>query len=874
MVVDISENEELQLADAAFALVEADPWAARGLAHTALRMARRNRAAEAEVAALHALSFAQHQLGEAQSITTIRRAVRTGERHGLTRRTAMARRRLALDLASRGAVSAAMIELDLACAALNAHDRARSEVFRVGVLWYAGTAAVPMAATDRALAILRRHGDAFWEAELLRNRGGLLLERGDTDAAEQDLMRAGALFLGLGARAAAIDIDLELARLALIQGDLPRCLARLDAIDPRDASPPVKAELALIRAQGAATARLRSEALVALKQAEAIWKQTNRDDHIGRLEAIRLTLLAGDAPAARELALRAQRSFAAQRREVNAARAAGLALLAAIASGSARRSDLRSGRRAVETLASAGWRPEAQRVRLAVARAALALGSLTVARREVAACAALRRSGSIADRIEFRHVEALMRLAAGDRAGAQRAASHGLGLLESHRETLGASDLRAAASEIGVELAQLGLRIALDAGDTASMLRWAERLRGSAMRLVPAIPPTDPELREHEINLRRVNSAARREAQAGRASQALRARQAQLEESIRRCARHATGAGPTLIDEPSHGQLAAALGDAVLLELIELDGTLTALTLSGGNLGRHRLGPMAAINEQQDWLRFALTRLAVSRRTRGQQDATAAGALASALALDRLLLEPLSEAMGNGPVVLVPTGALHTVPWAMLPSMRGRPLVVAPSAATWLGLQTRTRDARGNVVAVAGPRLRHSAAEAEGVAALYGSATMLSRKQATVAAVTEALDGARVAHLACHGNFRSDSPLFSSLELCDGPLNVYELQRLSRAPELIVLSGCDLAVSDTRPGDELLGFAAALIGMGSRTVIASVAPVPDAATKRLMIALHELLLAGESSAAALARAQAELGRTHAALAGFICLGTG
>ncbi len=105
----------------------------------------------------------------------------------------MARRRLALDLASRGAVSAAMIELDLACAALNAHDRARSEVFRVGVLWYAGSAAVPMAATDRALAILRRHGDAFWEAELLRNRGGLLLERGDTDAAEQDLMRARAV---------------------------------------------------------------------------------------------------------------------------------------------------------------------------------------------------------------------------------------------------------------------------------------------------------------------------------------------------------------------------------------------------------------------------------------------------------------------------------------------------------------------------------------------------------------------------------------------------------------------------------------------------------------------------------------------------------
>jgi hypothetical protein len=730
-----------------------------------------------------------------------------------------------------------------------------------------------MAETDRALAILRRHGDAFWEAQLLRNRGGLLLERGDTDVAERDLMRARALLLNLGAMAAAIVIDLELARLALIQGDLPRCLARLDAIDPRDARP-VQAELALIRAQATATARLRSESLEALKQAEAVWRQTSRDEQIGRLETVRLMLLAGDAPAARELALRFQRSFAAQRRDVSAARAAGLALVAAIAAGSTRRSDLRSGRRAAETLASAGWRREAERVRLAVARAALELGSPTVARREMAACSGLRRRGSIADRIESWHVEALIRLAVGDRAGAQRAAGRGLTLLESHRETLGASDLRAAASEIGVELAQLGLGIALDGADSASMLRWAERLRGSAMRLVPPIPPADPELRAHEIDLRRVHAAARREARAGSASRTLRARQAELEEAIRRRARHATGVGRAPIGNPSAGRLAVALGDAALVELIELDGTLTALTLSGAHLRRHRLGPIAAIKEQLDWLRFALTRLSSSRRTRVERDADQAGARASALALDRLLLQPLAGVVENRSVVLVPTGALHALPWAMLPTMHGRPVVIAPSAATWLGLQTRTPEAGVKLVAVAGPRLRHSVAEAQAVGALYGGATTLTGREATVPAVTEALDGATMAHLACHGNFRADSPLFSSLELSDGALNVYELQRLARAPELIVLSGCDLAVSDTRPGDELLGFAAALIAMGSRTVIASVAPVPDAATKRLMVALHERLRAGESPAAALAGAQAAPGARHSALAGFVCLGTG
>ena len=138
----------------------------------------------------------------------------------------------------------------------------------------------------------------------------------------------------------------------------------------------------------------------------------------------------------------------------------------------------------------------------------------------------------------------------------------------------------------------------------------------------------------------------------------------------------------------------------------------------------------------------------------------------------------------------------------------------------------------------------------------------------------QTLDGATLAHIACHGQFRSDSPLFSALELADGPLHAYDLQRLRRAPETIVLSACELAVSDTRPGDELLGFAAALIAIGTRTIIASVVPVPDAAAKRLMLGLHRHLTAGHPPAAALAMAQAALRPLESALAGFVCLGAG
>ena len=181
-----------------------------------------------------------------------------------------------------------------------------------------------------------------------------------------------------------------------------------------------------------------------------------------------------------------------------------------------------------------------------VARAAIELGSPGVARRELAACSVLLRRGPLADRIEAWHVEALLRLERGDRAGAQRALRTGLGLLEGYRETLGASDLRATASEIGVELA------AARPADRArrrrhrsSMLAWAERLRASALRLPPVTPPDMPELRDRAAELRRVSAEIWRAERGGRAARTLLARQAALESSIRRLSRHAAGgAGP------------------------------------------------------------------------------------------------------------------------------------------------------------------------------------------------------------------------------------------------------------------------------------------------------------------------------------------
>ncbi len=160
----------------------------------------------------------------------------------------------------------------------------------------------------------------------------------------------------------------------------------------------------------------------------------------------------------------------------------------------------------------------------------------------------------------------------------------------------------------------------------------------------------------------------------------------------------------------------------------------------------------------------------------------------------------------------------------------------------------------------------------------YPDARCVSGEDATVGTVSAAVDGARLAHIACHGRFRADNPMFSCLHLANGPLTVYDLERLGKPPETIVLSACDSGLSEVHPGDELMGLAAALLALGSRTLVAAVFSVPDEATRSLMLGFHAGLRAGLSPAAALGRAQHKAVRkgqaASAAAAGFVCFGAG
>jgi CHAT domain-containing protein len=214
----------------------------------------------------------------------------------------------------------------------------------------------------------------------------------------------------------------------------------------------------------------------------------------------------------------------------------------------------------------------------------------------------------------------------------------------------------------------------------------------------------------------------------------------------------------------------------------------------------------------------------------------------------------------------------------MLPSLAATSVSVAPSANGWARATRReVRERPRRAVLVAGPGLRHAVGEIESVAALYPEPTLLTGDGATGPRLAEAVRGADLLHIAAHGIFRRDNPLFSAIELADGPMTAYDLQRLPDVAPLVVLANCESGLTDVRPGDELLGISATLMSKGVRTLLATIVPIPDAATPGLMVDFHRHLAAGVPPSTALHRSVRTSGDqsfVDAAAAAFVCFGAG
>jgi hypothetical protein len=529
-----------------------------------------------------------------------------------------------------------------------------------------------------------------------------------------------------------------------------------------------------------------------------------------------------------------------------------------------------------QALEAARWSGAATEARVLAGTLAQERGRTALACQHWERAGRHRTQGPATVRARAWYATALLRHARGDRRGAIIATRTGLRIVDEYRAGMGATDLRAYAAGHRTELVRLGLRLAFDTGRAARVLEWAERGRASLLRVGSVRPPDDPELRTALAELRAAAAEVDELQHAGRSATRAQARQVLLERKVRDHFRIRRGVVEVTEPVPPE-RLGAALHGAVLVEFVELDRELYAVTLTGRGLRLHQLATEATVSQLLDRITFALPRLGRARARADSRAALSALLHDAAARLDAALLGPLAAELGGAPLVLVPTGRLQSVPWSILPSCAGRPVVVVPSAAAWYQAGTGSAVRPGTAVVVAGPHLKGAEQEATEVAKIYGTEPLLGA-DATADATVRALRGADLVHLAAHGRLWAENPLFSSLTLADGPLMVYDLEGLDQVPPIVVLAACDSGRHVVCSGDELLGLAATLLAHGTRQLVGSVIPVPDIETAPLMVQFHRLLSDGRTAAEALAEVQRaaadEGGAALAAAAGFVCVGAG
>ena len=294
--------------------------------------------------------------------------------------------------------------------------------------------------------------------------------------------------------------------------------------------------------------------------------------------------------------------------------------------------------------------------------------------------------------------------------------------------------------------------------------------------------------------------------------------------------------------------------------------------------------------------------------------------------LSKLILGPLAGKLEKKRLLVVPDGALQTVPFQMLTApgtggylLEKYEIVNLPSASTLALLQAAAanrkpatnsvavladpvfeiddprvatnikgpRMQRGNDVHVALrdagispdgmqiPRLIASGIEADGIIAAAPWSTGF--KAVGFDANREIVLGSqlanyRIIHFATHGLINSDRPELSGIVLSmydragnpkDGFLRLHDIYNLHLPADLVVLSACQTGLGKDVRGEGLIGLTRGFMYAGASGVIASLWKVDDDATAELMKNFYEALFQqGMSPAAALRQAQLTLAQNE------------
>jgi CHAT domain-containing protein len=287
--------------------------------------------------------------------------------------------------------------------------------------------------------------------------------------------------------------------------------------------------------------------------------------------------------------------------------------------------------------------------------------------------------------------------------------------------------------------------------------------------------------------------------------------------------------------------------DALLVEYFRIGERLIAFLVGKDVL---EVVPVALVARVKHALRLLQFQLAWARPTPGQHSKglQESHRIATQTHLEELydeLLRPLRKRLRASHLIIVPHDVLHYVPFHALYDGQ-RHLIdsftvsYAPSASILTLCQRRAPkpDGRALILGIPDPRAPFILQEVQTVATQVPNAEVFLGANADEKVLREKGRQCRLIHIASHGYFRGDNPMFSGIRLGGGYLTLYDLYHIELPADLITLSACVTGLNVIAAGDELLGLARGLFSAGAASVISALWDVPDESTAEFMKAFY------------------------------------
>ena len=229
------------------------------------------------------------------------------------------------------------------------------------------------------------------------------------------------------------------------------------------------------------------------------------------------------------------------------------------------------------------------------------------------------------------------------------------------------------------------------------------------------------------------------------------------------------------------------------------------------------------------------------------------------------LIAPLLVHLQAKHLIFVPHGPLHFLPFHALRNGDAylcdtHTISYAPSATVFTICQAKTPSEMSTslVMGIPDERAPQILDEVQSVASILPKTELLLGTQATTDAFRKKGAQSALLHIATHGAYRQDNPMFSGIRLSDGYLNLYDLYQMRLSTRHVTLSGCATGMNFVAAGDELLGLQRGLFCAGAASLLLSLWDVHDRSTAELMQSFYKGYMESNNMAVSLQSAMRQL----------------